>query len=83
MNYQTALTMLIEQLKNDKNTNPKWRNKIVSRLEETEAMLHKLHSREATKADMESLAATAPETPTRCTCKGAGAADINCPVHGL
>lgn len=80
MNHQTAVTLLIDQLKNDKSKNAKWRNKIVSRLEEIEAMLHKLDSREMTKSELDSLVQTAPSNAV-CICP-AGVRVVGCPVHG-
>jgi hypothetical protein len=88
MNYEQDIQKIASALALDKTTNPKWRNKIVSRLEEAAAMCHKLGTREVTKGDMESLAETAPvkkENLMACTCTNPGRPPFNptCPSHGL
>jgi hypothetical protein len=83
--YSAGLNKWIDQLKNDKGTNPKWRNRIVSRAEEIEAMVPKLDTREMSKAEMQSLAQTNRdvEEQLECICPDPTyAIKAACPVHG-
>lgn len=96
MSYRVALLEIIDRMKHDKNANPKWRNKLISKLEEVEALLPKLDSREMTKAELESLergnyqpgrVADLPKNTGRvngCSCDpGSKLREVNCAVHGL
>lgn len=63
MTHQQNITACIMALRNDKTVNPKWRNKIVSKLEEAGALCYMLDSREISKGEMDSLLEHAPTRP--------------------
>lgn len=45
MKYELELTTIIETMRADSVADPKWRNKLISRLEEVQAMSHMLYGR--------------------------------------
>lgn len=82
-NYDPAFHSLIEAVKADKDIAQPWRNKVVSRLDEVQAILEKGQRMTNIKPPVgtpEPLHTPTGE-PMNCVCPE-GAIDTACPVHG-